>query len=136
QVRAKVAAIARELGRIDALVNNAGVIQMMPFDHAHDEDFADSLDTHFWGPLRMTRACLPYLAEHGGGRIVNITSIGGRVAVPHLLPYVAGKFAAVGLSEGLHAELAGRGISVTTVTPHLMRTGSHRNVVLRGRHAS
>jgi NAD(P)-dependent dehydrogenase (short-subunit alcohol dehydrogenase family) len=134
-VRAKVAAIAHELGGIDVLVNNAGVIQVMPFEHAHDEDFADSLDTHFWGPLRMVRACLPYLAR-SGGRIVNITSIGGRVAVPHLLPYVAGKFALVGLSEGLQAELVRQGISVTTVTPHLMRTGSHRNVVVRGRHAS
>ena len=135
-VRSKIAAIARELGGIDVLVNNAGVIQVMPFEHAHDEDFADSIDTHFWAPLHMVRACLPYLSENGGGRIVNIASIGGRIAIPHLLPYSVGKFALVGFSEGLHAELARHGISVTTVTPHLMQTGSHRNAVVRGRHAS
>ena len=134
-VRSKVAAIARELGGIDVLVNNAGIIQVMPFEHAHDEDFADSIDTHFWAPLHMVRACLPYLSA-SGGRIVNIASIGGRVAIPHLLPYSVGKFALVGFSEGLHAELARHGISVTTVTPHLMQTGSHRNAVVRGRHAS
>jgi short-subunit dehydrogenase len=135
-VRSKIAAIARELGGIDVLVNNAGIIQVMPFEHAHDEDFADSIDTHFWAPLHLVRACLPYLSANGGGRIVNIASIGGRVAIPHLLPYSVGKFALVGFSEGLGAELSRHGISVTTVTPHLMQTGSHRNAVVRGRHAN
>ena len=132
-VDATIAGFAGRLGRIDVLVNNAGVIQVMPFEHAQDEDFVDSLATHFWGPLYLVRACLPYLAR-SRGRIVNITSIGGRVAVPHLLPYTVGKFAEVGLSEGLHAELGRYGISVTTVTPHLMQTGSHRNAIVRGQH--
>jgi NAD(P)-dependent dehydrogenase (short-subunit alcohol dehydrogenase family) len=124
--------IARDIGRIDVLVNNAGVIQMMPFEHATDADFKASLDTHFWGPLHLVRACLPRMPADG--RIVNISSIGGRVAVPHLLPYSVGKFALSALSDGLQAELAKRGIRVTTVTPNLMRTGSHRNVVVRGQH--
>ena len=133
QVRAAISTVVAQAGRIDVLINNAGVISVMPFAHAQTEDFRDSLETHFWGPYYLTRACLPYLKRHGG-RIVNISSIGGRVAVPHLLPYTVGKFALVGLSEGLHAELAASGISVTTVAPHLMQTGSHRNVLVRGRH--
>ena len=133
QVRAAISTVVANTGRIDVLINNAGVISVMPFAHAQTEDFRDSLETHFWGPYYMTRACLPYLRRHAG-RIVNISSIGGRVAVPHLLPYTVGKFALVGLSEGLHAELAASGVSVTTVSPHLMQTGSHRNVLVRGRH--
>ena len=133
EVRAAVATVSCRTGRIDVLVNNAGIISVMPFAHAQPEDFQDSLDTHFWGPYYLTRACLPYLSRHNG-RIVNISSIGGRVAVPHLLPYTVGKFALVGLSEGLHAELAASGVSVTTVAPHLMQTGSHRNALVRGRH--
>jgi NAD(P)-dependent dehydrogenase (short-subunit alcohol dehydrogenase family) len=119
-------------GRVDVLVNNAGVIQMMPFEHTPDSDFDDSLRTHFWGPLHLIRACLPHMPTHS--RIVNIASIGGRIAVPHLLPYCVGKFALVGLSEGLRAELSKQHIVVTTVTPGLMRTGSHRNVIVRGQH--
>jgi short-subunit dehydrogenase len=70
------------------------------------------------------------------GRIANITSIGGKIAVPHLLPYESAKFAAVGFSEGLRAELAPRGISVTTIVPGLMRTGSYVNAYFKGRQES
>jgi short-subunit dehydrogenase len=66
------------------------------------------------------------------GSIANIASIGGRIAVPHLLPYTASKFAIVGLSEGMGMELRSKGIRVTTVCPGLMRTGSHRNAVFTG----
>ena len=71
-------------------------------------------------------------AGAGLGRIVNITSIGGKIAVPHLLPYTCAKFAAVGFSEGLRAELADTGINVTTVVPGLMRTGSHLHAEFGG----
>ena len=71
-------------------------------------------------------------AGAGLGRIVNITSIGGKISVPHLLPYSCAKFAAVGFSEGLRAELADTGISVTTVVPGLMRTGSHLHAEFGG----
>lgn len=134
-VRAAVAAIVARTGGIDVLVNNAGVIQVMPFEHVQLEDVADSLDTHVWGPMYLIGACLPYLRRARDGRIVNVASIGGRIAVPHLFPYAIGKFALVGLSESLHAELTRHGIAVTTVVPHLMRTGSHRNAVVRGQHA-
>jgi len=120
-VRQAIREAAAEMGGLDVVVNNAGVIQMMPFALATDEDFGESIATHFWGPLHVIREALPYL-ERAGGRVVNISSFGGRVAVPHLLPYCVGKFALTGLSEGLDAELAERGIRVLTVTPGLMRT--------------
>jgi short-subunit dehydrogenase len=120
---------------IDVLVNNAGIIEVGPVEHAKLEDFEDALATHFWGPLNLIRASLPHMRRNWEGRILNIASIGGRVAVPHLAAYTASKFALVGLSESLRAELMKEGILVTTVTPGLMRTGSYVNVKLRGRHA-
>jgi short-subunit dehydrogenase len=74
------------------------------------------------------------MRERGGGRIVNITSIGGKLAVPHLLPYSTSKFAALGFSEGLRAEVGRDGVAVTTAIPGLMRTGSPRNAIFRGKH--
>ena len=119
---------------IDVLVNNAGLIEVGPFEHAKIEDFEDSLAVHFWAPLHLIRKLLPHLRRSGEGRIVNISSIGGRLGVPHLASYAAGKFALTGLSETLRAELHKSGIYVTTVTPGLMRTGSYVNVRLRGQH--
>jgi short-subunit dehydrogenase len=78
-------------------------------------------------------AVLPHMRDRRQGRIVNITSIGGKVAAPHLLPYDCAKFAALGFSEGLRAELAREGVSVTTVIPGLMRTGSVVSVEYKGR---
>lgn len=111
-------------GGIDVLVNNAGIIQVGPLAAAREEDFRQAAETMYLAPLRLTLAALPHLRERRG-RLVNIASIGGRIAPPHLLPYAAAKFALTGLSEGLRAELAGEGVSVTTVVPGLMRTGSH-----------
>jgi short-subunit dehydrogenase len=98
------------------------------------EDYGQAMRTHFWGPLYTTLAVLPVMRGRGEGRIVNISSIGGKIAVPHLLPYSASKFALTGFSEGLRAELLREGIYVTTVCPGLMRTGSARNATFKGRH--
>jgi short-subunit dehydrogenase len=133
-VRDAIQNIIRVQGRIDVLVNNAGVIQVTPFLHAQQSDYEDSLNTHFWGPLFMVQACLPHMRRQGHGSIVNISSVGGRVGVPHLIPYCVGKFALAGFSDALHAELRPMGINVTTVTPFLMRTGGHRNALVRGQH--
>jgi len=121
-------------GRIDILINNAGVIQVGPFETMTLEDFENAMRTHFWAPLYTTLAVLPGMRRRGMGRVVNISSIGGKVSVPHLLPYGASKFALTGLSEGLRAELAKDGILVTTVIPGLMRTGSAPNAFFKGRH--
>jgi NAD(P)-dependent dehydrogenase (short-subunit alcohol dehydrogenase family) len=121
-------------GRIDVLVNNAGQILSAPQQHMAVEDFERAMGVHFYGPLHLIRAAVPHMRRQGGGRIVNIASIGGKVAVPHLLPYCASKFALVGLSDGLRAELARDRIAVTTIIPGLMRTGSHVNARFRGHH--
>jgi NAD(P)-dependent dehydrogenase (short-subunit alcohol dehydrogenase family) len=133
-IRDAVDEVVRAFGRVDVLINNAGVIHVAPFARTQEEDFQESLDTHFWAPLHFVKACLPSMIAHGGGRIVNVSSIGGRVPVPHLSAYCAGKFALTGLSETLRMELAPLGIAVTTVSPFIMRTGSHRNATVRGRH--
>ena len=129
--RAIVAAITL-FGRIDVLVNNAGIIQAGPVETMTVEDFARAMDVMFWGMLYATLAVLPQMRARGGGHIVNITSIGGKISVPHLLPYSAAKFAATGFSEGLRAELAKDGIRVTTIAPGLLRTGGQRNAEFTG----
>jgi NAD(P)-dependent dehydrogenase (short-subunit alcohol dehydrogenase family) len=134
EVRSTVASIIREVGRIDVLVNVAGMIQVGPFEHMNLDDFAEAMAVHFWGPLYLMREVIPHMKRQGRGRIVNIASIGGKVAVPHLLPYAASKFALVGLSEAMRTELAKDGIYVTTVCPGLMRTGSHFNALFKGQH--
>ena len=126
-------AVAQEhFGRVDVLINNAGIIQVGPLDHMKLSDYEDAMNTHFWGPLYMTLAALPFMRRQGEGRVVNISSIGGRIAVPHLVPYSASKFALVGLSDGLRAELSKENITVTTVCPGLMRTGSPVNAMFKG----
>jgi NAD(P)-dependent dehydrogenase (short-subunit alcohol dehydrogenase family) len=109
------------------------VIQVGPLEHMTVEDFEEAMRVHFWGPLYATLAALPHLRKRETARIVNISSIGGRIAIPHLVPYSASKFALVGLSDGLRSELAKEGIYVTTVCPGLMRTGSHVNARFKGK---
>jgi NAD(P)-dependent dehydrogenase (short-subunit alcohol dehydrogenase family) len=129
-----VSVVTQQLGPIDVLINNAGVIQVGPMELMTPTDYAEAMATHFWAPLQLIQAVAPSMIERRTGRIVNITSIGGKIAVPHLLPYTASKFALVGLSESLHIELARHGVCVTTVVPGLMRTGSDRNARFKGKH--
>ena len=133
-VMAMVANIYTRFGSIDVLINNAGVIQVGPLEVMTHEDFELAMQAHLWGPLNTIMAVLPSMREKRTGRIVNISSIGGKVSVPHLIPYSASKFALVGLSKGLRTELMKDGIKVTTVCPGLMRTGSPRNADFKGKH--
>lgn len=134
QVQQMVEQATAHYGRIDVLVNNAGIITVGPFLAQTLNDFEESMNTIFWGPVYATLAVLPQMLERKHGCIVNISSIGGKVSVPHLLPYSSGKFALTGFSEGLRAELAKEGISVVTVIPGLMRTGSPINAFFKGKH--
>jgi NAD(P)-dependent dehydrogenase (short-subunit alcohol dehydrogenase family) len=131
QVQSMIDSVEKALGPVDVLVNNAGKIMVGPLEHMTVEDFEEVMRINFWGAVHITLAVLPGMKRRHQGRIVNITSIGGKVAFPHLLPYSASKFALVGFSEGLRTELAKDGIWVTTVVPNLMRTGSPRNVDLK-----
>lgn len=127
-----VARIHEQVGPVSILVNNAGVMQIGPWQALREEDFRHAMNLHFWAPLALTRAVLPDMLNQGAGRIVNISSIGALIAVPHLLSYSASKFALQGLSEGWHAELRKHGIRLTVVCPWLMRTGSQERALLRG----
>src|SRR5437763_9601690 len=121
-------------GRLDVLVNNAGIITVGPFDHLSNADFQEAMSIHFWAPLYTMQAALPYMRLNGGGRIVNISAIAGKRGVPHLAAYCASKFALTGFSQSVRAELAGENILITTVCPGLMRTGSIFNAWFKGRH--
>jgi NAD(P)-dependent dehydrogenase (short-subunit alcohol dehydrogenase family) len=134
QVGELVAMVQQHFGWLDTLVNNAGVIQVGPMEHMTPEDYTAAWRTHLLGPLQVTSAVLPGMRERGAGRIVNVCSLAGLVPVPHMLPYTASKFALAGWSDGLRAELASSGIRVTTVYPALVRTGSPRHAVFKGRH--
>jgi NAD(P)-dependent dehydrogenase (short-subunit alcohol dehydrogenase family) len=132
EIEETISAVAEEHGGIDVLVNNAGIMLVAPLDAMQKADFEEAMQTHFWAPYNVTMAALPYLRRKGESRIVNISSIGGRVAVPHMAPYCASKFALAGFSDVLRTEVARQGIRVTTVSPGLMRTGSHLNATFKG----
>jgi short-subunit dehydrogenase len=120
--------------RIDILINNAGIIEVGPLDHMSREDYDRAMKLHFWAPYELISQIVPEMRLWGGGRIVNIASIGGKVAIPHFAPYSASKFALTGFSDAIRAELARDNIQVTTVAPGLMRTGSHVNAKFKGKH--
>jgi NAD(P)-dependent dehydrogenase (short-subunit alcohol dehydrogenase family) len=134
QIQAAVRKVIDHFDRIDILINNAGIIEVGPLDHMTREDYDRAMRVHFWAPYELISQIVPEMRLRGGGRIVNITSIGGKVAVPHFAPYSASKFALTGFSDAVRTELARDNIQVTTVAPGLMRTGSHVNAKFKGNH--
>lgn len=131
-VRELITQAIGRFGQIDVLICNAGVIQVGQFHSMTAEDFHEAMDIMFFGQLYPILEVVPHMRERGEGHIGLVTSIGGKISVPYLLPYNTAKFAAVGLGEGLRAELAADGISVTTIVPGLMRTGSYVNAEFSG----
>ncbi|PYK50154.1 MAG: ketoacyl reductase [Verrucomicrobia bacterium] len=134
QIRSAVRRIIDRFDKIDILINNAGIIEVGPLEHITPDDFERAMRLHFWAPLELISQVVPEMRTWGGGRIVNISSIGGKVAVPHMASYSASKFALTGLSDAVRAELARDNIHVTTVAPGMMRTGSHVNAKFKGKH--
>lgn len=119
-------------GRLDVLVNCAGSIAVGPFNTMEFPDFDAQLNLQLKAVIQATRLVIPAFRRVGGGRIVNVSSIGGMVPVPHMTTYCAAKFALTGLSESMAAELAPDNIKITTVLPGLMRTGSPIQAVFKG----
>ena len=134
EVENMVQQVINHFGQLDVLINNAGIIQVGPENVMNVDDYKSAMDTNLWAALYTIKAAVPNFLKQGEGRIVNICSIGGKIAVPHLLPYSVSKFAMVGLSEGMSAELKKDNIHVTTVIPNLMMTGSPRNITVKGDH--
>lgn len=122
EVQAVVRDVISHYGHLDVLINNAGILQVGPQVLMGPEEYQVAMQTNFWPQLFAMHAVIPHFLDRGRGRIVNITSIGGKIALPHLLPYAA-RGVAGGLSEAMHAELKKYNIYVTTVVPNLMRTG-------------
>src|SRR5712671_3001279 len=132
QIQSAVQQTLQRFSKIDILINNAGMIEVGPIEHMQLKDFDRAMRLHFWAPFILQLLIVPQMRAKGGGRIVNISSIGGRIAVPHMAAYSASKFALTGFSDAIRAELARDNIFVTTVTPGLMRTGSQGNATFKG----
>jgi NAD(P)-dependent dehydrogenase (short-subunit alcohol dehydrogenase family) len=132
QIQALIAAARGRFGAIDVVVNVAGLIQVGPAQAMTTADFHDALAVNFWGPLHVVDAVVPEMRARRAGRIAIVTSIGGAIPAPHLLPYDCAKAAALALSEGLGIELRKDGVTVTTVVPGLMRTGSAPHARFKG----
>ncbi len=135
QIQSAVQQTLQRFGKIDILINNAGTIEIGPIEHMQLKDFDRAMRLHFWAPFILYLLVAPHMRAKGG-RIVNISSIGGRIAVPHMAAYSASKFALTGFSDGIRAELARDNIFVTTVTPGLMRTGSQIHAKFKGDHSA
>jgi short-subunit dehydrogenase len=132
QIENAISTIKSKHGYIDVLINCAGEIKVGSLDSMTIDDYEYAMKVHYWGPLYSMLAVLPAMRSRKSGRIVNISSIGGKVSIPHLLPYCASKHALVGLSDGMRNELLKENIYITTVCPGLMRTGSHVNANFKG----
>jgi len=116
-------------GRLDVLVNNAGYGQFAPFEQMSAEDFQAIVDTCFYGVVYTTRAALPVMRKQKGGHIFQVSSVGGRHAVPGNTPYHAAKWAVGGFSDSLAMEVAPFGVKVCTIEPGGIRTNWARRAV-------
>jgi NAD(P)-dependent dehydrogenase (short-subunit alcohol dehydrogenase family) len=123
-----VAEIMRREGRIDAVINNAGIAIAGAVEDTSIEEARDQFEVNFFGVLRVCRAVLPAMREQGSGYIVNIGSIGGLVAIPYQGLYSASKFALEGLSESLRLEAGRFGVRVVLIEP-----GDHRTSLTENR---
>src|SRR5437016_8343210 len=132
QIQSAVQQTLQRFGKIDILINNAGIIEVGPIEHMQLKDFERAMRLHFWATFILYLLVVPQMRSKGGGRIVNISSVGGKIAVPHMAPYSASKFALTGFSDAIGAELARDNICVTTVTPGMMRTGSQVHATFKG----
>lgn len=132
QIEVMMTQISRQFGKIDVLVNCAGVMISEPLETVSENDLRESFDSNFWAMVRLSFAAIPVFTKNG--RILNITSAGGLAPAPHLMAYGASKFAAVGFSTSLALSLKKKGISVTTAVPPLMRTGSFLHAKFKGQH--
>lgn len=125
QVGESVGRIEREIGPLHTVLAVAGVIDVVPTEAASIDEFLEAVSVMTLGPVHVALTALPHLRRRRTGHIGIITSIGGEVSPPHLLPYATAKFGAVGFADGLVSALQGTGVTATTVVPGLMRTGAH-----------
>jgi NAD(P)-dependent dehydrogenase (short-subunit alcohol dehydrogenase family) len=121
-IAAAVQATLARFGAIDVLLNNAGYGLVGPLEAVQPEQLARQYATNVFGPIYTTQACLPHFRERKAGMIINVSSIGGRLALPFNSLYHGTKFAIEGMSESLALELAPHGIRVKIIEPGGVRT--------------
>ena len=124
--------ISNGYGPIEVAIHVAGIIQVGPAADVELEHFDQALDIMAKGPINVVWSVLPSMREHRRGHIGVVASVGGVVSPPQLLPYSTAKFAALGFTDGLAAELVGTGVTATSIVPGLMRTGSHDQAAFIG----
>ncbi|HEY6080043.1 MAG TPA: SDR family NAD(P)-dependent oxidoreductase [Polyangiaceae bacterium] len=132
QTRIFLDRVTRELGPIDVLIANAATIDVAPIEALEPADFHAAMQEIFATALNATLTVLPQMQARRRGTLVLISSVGGKLGVPHLAPYTAAKFAQVGFAEALRAEVSKDGVEVLSVMPGLMRTGSHLHASFGG----
>src|SRR5580693_1982555 len=121
--RSAIAEARDHFSRLDVIVNNAGYANVSPIETTDDEDFRAQFETNFWGVYHVSKAAIPVLREQGGGLVIQISSVGGRVGgSPGIASYQAAKFAIDGFSRVLRAETAPFGVQVMVVEPSGFRT--------------
>ena len=132
QVNHLIETALNEYQTIDVLINNAGIYISGPVAQFSLEDWHHTIDTNLWGYIHTIHALLPHLLEKKRGTIVNVNSIGGKVATPYLVPYVTSKYAVTGLTEALQAELEPKGIQVCGIYPNLIKSNFLERAIFRG----
>jgi NAD(P)-dependent dehydrogenase (short-subunit alcohol dehydrogenase family) len=120
--RRAIVAGRERFGRIDVVVNNAGYADLAAIEDVTIDDFRAQIDTNLFGVVNVTKAALPVLREQGGGHLIQVSSIGGRLATPGLAAYQSAKWAVGGFSSVLAKEVAPLGIKVTVLEPGGMQT--------------
>jgi NAD(P)-dependent dehydrogenase (short-subunit alcohol dehydrogenase family) len=111
-----------EFGGLDIVIANAGVIQYTTVENCDDEAWETVLATNLTGEFKVVRAAIPHLRARGGGQIITVSSMAGRVAYPNLPHYVAAKWGVIGLTKAVAQELAGTGITANTICPSSVAT--------------
>jgi len=122
QIEKAVGAAIKKFGRIDVLVNNAGIGYFSSIEEAIEEEARKMFEINFWGLMNMTKEVLPYMRNQRSGHIINISSIGGLVSFPGVGYYNGTKYAVEGISESLAKEVAPFNIRVTLIEPSNFRT--------------
>ena len=112
-------------GRLDILVNNAGISMAKPFEDVSDEDWESDFDLKVWGAIRLIRAAVPEMRKVGGGRIINVTNLGGRTPGPSSMPTSISRAAGIAITKGLSKDLGPDNILVNTVCIGVIKSGQH-----------
>lgn len=132
QTRIFLRRVEQELGAIDVLIANAATIDVGPVEALRPSDFNATMSEIFGSTMNATLAVLPAMRARRQGTVAIISSVGGKLGVPHLSAYSSAKFAQIGFAEALCAEVAKDGVRIVTVAPGLMRTGSHVHAMFHG----